>query len=55
MSVRFDTPVALIMIWAGLLIMFMVMRPSPLNSWMRHSIATHKVVGSAGPILCPRI
>jgi hypothetical protein len=36
MSVRFDTPVALITIWAGLLIIFMVMRPSPysLSFWL---------------------
>ena len=41
MSVRFDTPVALITIWAGLLIIFMVMRPSP------YSLSFWLLVGSA--------
>jgi hypothetical protein len=41
MSVRFDTPVALIVIWAGLLIVFVVMRPRP------YSLSFWLLVGSA--------
>ena len=41
MSVRFDTPLTLIVVWAGLLIVFMAMRPSP------YSLSFWLLVGSA--------